>query len=94
MSIIRHAFLHLRQERSELVLVGAPKRMGIGQDLGHALQSLEERRVAERKLELGRVEDVKDDDLVAAMAEVLEAGDDPWRRRRTGRKRSPRLRAS
>ena len=69
--------LQLVQEVADLGLVGPPQGVRLGQDLGHPLQPLEQRRVAERELELGRVEDVEDDDLVAAVAEVLQAGEDP-----------------
>ena len=77
MSIIRQPFLSSAEEGADLVLVGPPQGVRLGQDLGQSLQSLEERRLAERELELGRVEDVEDDDLVAAVAEVLQPGDDP-----------------
>ena len=71
------ALLQLVEERAELGLIGPPQGVRLGQDLGQPFQSLEERRVAEREIELGRVEDVEDDHLVAAVAEVLQAGEDP-----------------
>ncbi len=77
MSTIRQPFSSSVKNDPQLGLVGALEGVRIGQDVGHAFHALEERRVAERKIELGRVEDVKDDDLVPAVAEMLEPGDDP-----------------
>ena len=79
MSTIRQPFFSSSRNAADLGLVGAPQGVRLGQDLGQPLQALEQRRLAERELELGRVEHVEDDHLVAAVAEVLQAGDDPGR---------------
>ena len=88
MSIIRQPFFSSSRKAPSSCLVGPPQGVRLGQDVGQPLQSLEQRRVAEREVELGRVEDVEDDDLVAAVAEVLEPGEDPGR---TSSKRSEKI---
>ena len=77
MSIIRHPFLSLVEMLANLVLVGFPQGVGLGKDIGQPFQSLEQGRLAKRKIELRRVKDVEDDHLVPPMPEVLQAGDDP-----------------
>src|SRR5271157_4275509 len=61
--------------RLELVKKGAQ----LGEDLGQTLQAPKQRGFPERELDLRRVEHVEDDDLVPAVAEVLEPGHDPGR---------------
>ncbi len=89
MLIIWQPRLDLGQVGADLGLIGFSQRVGLGQDVGEALHALEQGGVAERELELGGVEDVEDDHLVAAVSEMFQARDDPAARRRTGRRRSP-----
>src|SRR5271166_383385 len=65
--------------RLQLVKKGAPQRVRLGEDLGQTLQAPKQRGFPERELNLRRVEHVEDDDLVPAVAEVLEPGHDPGR---------------
>ena len=50
----------------------------VGQDFGQLFQSLEQRRVAEREVQLGRVERVKHDDLVLLIPQPLQPCEDVW----------------
>src|SRR5271157_3899098 len=71
------ALLQLVKKGAELRQIGAPQRVRLGEDRWQTLQAPKQRGFPERELDLRRVEHVEDDDLVPAVAEVLEPGHDP-----------------
>src|SRR5271157_100067 len=73
------ALLQLVKKGAELRQIGAPQRVRLGEDRWQTLQAPKQRGFPERELDLRRVEHVEDDDLVPAVAEVLEPGHDPGR---------------
>ena len=66
------ALLQPAEELLELGAVGLPQGARLGQHLGQLLQAAEQRRLLEGKIQLGRVEHVHHDHLVAAVAKVLQ----------------------
>ena len=71
---MRHARFSRSRKRLNSARYALRRRPRLDQHLGQLLQPAEQRGLLEGEVQFGRVEHVQQDDLVPAVAEVLQSG--------------------
>src|SRR5690349_20865977 len=74
-SLLAAALLEAVRELLQLVEIGPSQGPRLGQQFRQALQAAEEHHLVERKIDLGRIEHVKEYYFVAAVAKVPQPGE-------------------